>query len=254
MLFSIVTVCFKNPIELQATLDSISIQSCTNYQVIVVDGNSGKCISDVVESFEPLVDVFITEPDKGVYDAMNKGAAEATGDFVIYMNSGDRFYSKDVLSNVEKRIAESSTVSAVYGDTITDYEYKQTYCKAGAPSSFLRSDFYSLSFSHQSIFVKRSLLGDTPFDMSYKVVADFNFLYPLLRNYNDSLVQMFEPFSVFASGGLSDMDKTVMNREIKRVYFDNNSFSVIAYLHFTKLIVLETIKKRLRPILRNLRV
>ena len=238
---------------MEATLKSIAQQDCQNFQLIIVDGNSGEMISNVVTNYESIVDTFVSEPDKGVYDAMNKGANLATGDYVIYMNSGDTFYSNSVLSTVEKHINGNSGISAVYGDTVTDYGYKQRLCLSGTPESFLRSDFYSLSLSHQSIFVNRSLLGKCPFDLSYKVAADFNFLYGLLRNHNDTLVHIQEPFSKFACGGLSDIDKTVLNKEIKKVYFNNNDASIKASLFFFKLILLEKVKKYLRPLRRKLK-
>lgn len=254
MLFTIITVCYKNPVELEATLKSIAKQDCKNYQLIVVDGNSGEMISTLASSYSNIIDTFISEPDKGVYDAMNKGAKAATGDYVIYMNSGDCFYSDKILSTVERHLESKSYVSAIYGDTVTDYGYKQRLCLSGSPESFMQADFYSLSFSHQSIFVNRSLLGTAPFDLSYKVAADFNFLYPLLREHNASLLHLQEPFSIFASGGLSDIDKTILNREIRQVYFNNNKQKLSASFYFFKLITLEKLKKRLRPLFRKLKL
>lgn len=251
MLFSIISVCFKNPEDLELTLQSIIKQKCQDYQLIVIDGGSGELISQVIDKYKEYVSVFVSEPDNGVYDAMNKGAKEALGEYVIYMNSGDQFYDRDTLATVKKALVKQNNIAAVYGDTITDYGYKKLLCKSGEPSSFLDETFYSLSLSHQSIFVRRDLLTESPFDLSFKVAADFSFLYTILRQYNASLIRIDKPVSIFATGGLSDIDKTILNNEIKKVYFKNNSFNLRAHCYFLKLISLEKLKKYLRPVFRK---
>ncbi len=251
MIFSIITVCFNNPLELMKTLTSIKAQSIDDYEVIVINGGERLLVENIVSGFGEMVSSFVSEPDEGVYDAMNKGAAISQGDYVIYLNSGDTFSDIDVLNNVKHKISYNQKEKILYGSSISDYGYKQVLCKAKSSKEFLDENFYELGFSHQSIFVAKNVLGSTPFDLNFKVAADFDFLYPKLREYNDELLYLDFPISIFATGGISDIDKTILNKEKKNIYFMNNPYNLAAALHFNKLIFLEKIKKILRPIIRR---
>ncbi|MCJ8319610.1 MAG: glycosyltransferase [Colwellia sp.] len=253
MMFSIITVCFNNPQELNDTLKSVKEQSFPDYEIIVINGGDRSAAEEVVLKYDSLVNVFISEPDKGIYDGMNKGAALAQGDFVIYLNSGDVFCNELVLSKVAEQVLSHPEAKILYGSSISDYGYKKVLCQAKNSKDFLSEKFYELGFSHQSIFVDRVVLGDSPFDLTYKVAADFNYLYPKLREYNDKLVLLGFPVSIFATGGVSDLDKTILNKEKKKIYFLNNPINIAATVHFIKLILMENIKKRLRPIIRKVK-
>jgi len=249
MLFSIVSVCFNNPEELLQTLNSIESQNFDDCEVIIVNGGEKALIDKVVASFGNLNLVYISEPDQGIYDAMNKGAAKANGDYIIYLNSGDKFYDEHTLTKVKHSITPD--VKIIYGSSVSDYGYKKVLCKAKSKSFFLSKKFYSLGFSHQSIFVQRGVLSSQPFDLKYKVAADFNYLYPKLRKLNTNLLRLNFPVSIFATGGISDLDKSILNREKKEIYFSHNTWNFLASLYFNKLILLEKIKRLLRPIIRR---
>ncbi len=251
MLYSIITVCFNNPEELRKTLTSIDNQNYFNKEVIVINGGDKANIAAVVESFQSLAITFVSEPDQGIYDAMNKGARLANGQYVIYLNSGDAFCDSRVLNKVEAEIDKNPNLKIVYAPSISDYGYKQVLCKAKSSDEFLKPTFYELGFSHQSIFVCKDVLGTRPFDLEYKVAADFKFLYPNLRKHNKDLLQLDFPVSIFATGGVSDLDKTILNIEKKKIYFINNPYNIAAAFHFGKIILLEKLKKRLRPIVRR---
>lgn len=250
MIFSIVTVCYNNPLELEKTLLSIDHQNFPDTEILVVNGGCHEPIEDVVKKFGSLAITFISEPDKGIYDAMNKGAALAKGQFVIYLNSGDEFHDKAVLYRVSKEICTKPRSKVVYGHSVSDYGYKRVLRKAKLPSDFMKSNFYELGFSHQSIFVARSVLGIKPFNINFKVAADFDFLYPMLRRYNNEILCLDFPVSVFSTGGVSDLDKTILNREKKVIYYKNNSFNAHSMMFFFKINLLERAKRLLRPILR----
>ena len=249
MLFSIVSVCFNNPEELLQTLNSIQSQNFDDCEVIIVNGGEKSVIDNVIAEFDNLKLIYISEPDQGIYDAMNKGAVKANGDFIIYLNSGDKFYDEQTLIKVKQSITPD--IKIIYGSSVSDYGYKKVLCKAKSESFFMSKKFYSLGFSHQSIFVQRDILSRKPFDLRYKVAADFNFLYPKLREFNNYLLRLDFPVSIFATGGVSDLDKTTLNKEKKEIYFSNNSWNFFASLYFNELIIFEKVKRLLRPIMRR---
>ena len=111
MLFSVITVCRNNLNELILTHASLSGQNCPDYEWIVIDGGSTDGTKEWLEgNHDPAR--WISENDAGIYDAMNKGAAMANGDYLVFMNSGDEFYDPNVLSKIELVIRESSSTAA----------------------------------------------------------------------------------------------------------------------------------------------
>lgn len=169
---SIVTVVYNNEKGIKETLDSVFFQTFPREKLeyIVIDGNSTDGTKDIIESNLDKIDFYLSEKDKGIYDAMNKGIAHATGEYIIFMNSGDSFYSEDVLSvvfnneNFEEAdlIFGSAFVHSSWGDFEFHLSQKHKIWK---------------SFSHQAVFVKTELMKTYPFDLSYKSAADFNFIF-----------------------------------------------------------------------------
>jgi len=100
---SVITICYNNRSGLQRTMDSVASQTYRNIEYIVIDGGSTDGSVDLCKSRANEIDVFVSEPDKGIYDAMNKGIERASGEWIICMNSGDEFYTTDVLQNVFAR-------------------------------------------------------------------------------------------------------------------------------------------------------
>lgn len=115
---------------------------------------------------------FISEPDKGVYDAMNKGVSLCTGDYVLFMNAGDSFYDEQVLHHFDKLILKNPC-HALYGNTLMRfYEGDAIKCDNEEKNSNP-----VMPFIHQSVIVRRKLLLEHPFDTSYKILADYEFFY-----------------------------------------------------------------------------
>lgn len=117
-LFSIITVCFNASHTIGRTLQSVASQSCTDYEHIIVDGASRDNTLDIVnESGRPELRRVLSEPDKGLYDAMNKGIGMARGKYLIFLNAGDKFHDAGSLASVARVIAENDFPGVVYGQT-----------------------------------------------------------------------------------------------------------------------------------------
>ncbi len=116
-LFSIITVCRNAADTIAATIASVDAQTCRLYEHIVVDGASTDSTLDVLERYPSSLRRVISEPDKGIYDAMNKGLAQASGDYVLFLNAGDAFHSPDTLRLYADAIMDNDYPGIVYGQT-----------------------------------------------------------------------------------------------------------------------------------------
>ena len=100
MKISIITVCHNAEDSIESTMLSIFEQTCQEIEYIIIDGNSSDSTLEIIEKYRNKVDKLISEPDSGIYNAMNKGIDAATGDYLIFLNAGDRFHSPDALEKV----------------------------------------------------------------------------------------------------------------------------------------------------------
>ena len=105
-LISIVTVTYHDKIGLEKTIKSVQGQSYDNIEYIVIDGGSTDGTIEIIKKYEDRIDYWISEPDSGIYDAMNKGIDAATGDFVIFMNSNDTFYTEGTVETFARQMSE----------------------------------------------------------------------------------------------------------------------------------------------------
>jgi len=169
---SVITVNYNDKAGLAKTIESVTNQTLKPYEFIIIDGGSSDGSKELIEQNQDKINYWISEKDKGVYSAMNKGIKAATGDFVIFMNGGDCFADNSVLENVFPDLKDEYDI--YYGDNYKispGSKRLKTY-----PEKLRFSFFYSSSINHQSTFIRRSLF-DTYFyyNENYKIVADWEF-------------------------------------------------------------------------------
>lgn len=170
MKYSIITVNFNNMNGLRKTIESVIHQTFRDFEFIIIDGGSTDGSIDVIREYDTLIDFWVSEHDKGIYNAMNKGIAKATGDYLNFMNSGDCFYDHDVLRNIANGNYDTDMIIG------KDYWYNSKTGKDFATILPIRIDmftFYKGSLPHQSTFFKRTIFGDTLYDENLKVVSDW---------------------------------------------------------------------------------
>ena len=177
--FSIITINFNNKEGLRKTLDSVVCQTFTDYELIAIDGGSTDGGAALLEEYGKYITFGVSEPDKGVYNAQNKGVQHASGEYCIFMNSGDLFYSNDVLECVAKELKDG--VDIAVGNTYF-YKNESENRYAYAPEYITLWRVY-IGINHQSAFIKRQLLLDNPYDETLKICADWKFwLQELVKN------------------------------------------------------------------------
>lgn len=170
-LVSIVTIVRNDVAHLEKTILSILNQTYSNVEYVVIDGGSTDGTLEIIKKYEQYIDFWVSEPDKGTHDAINKGISLVTGDWVNIMHCGDYFYNNNVFEDVF--LKNSIHGDIVYGDFI------------GIVGDTERAIFHSDSntdrfwqgmvFGHQAVFTKTKLLHDFPFDTSYRVSSDYDF-------------------------------------------------------------------------------
>jgi glycosyltransferase involved in cell wall biosynthesis len=193
MKFTIITATYNCLETLPACLDSIKGQNYTSYEHIIIDGVSSDGTTDFLNNFTGSKFIFISEPDEGIYDALNKGIQLATGDVIGFLHADDIYASKDVLSKIAKAF-ENPSVCAVYGDL--EYVGKintDKVIRRWRSNPFVKEDLnWGWMPAHPTFYVRRewySAIGG--FDASYKIAADYHSVLKLFSN--DEFVTVYLP-------------------------------------------------------------
>ena len=172
MKYTIITVNYNNKDGLRKTIESVVSQTFRDFEYIVIDGGSTDGSVDVLKAYDDRINYWVSEKDAGIYNGMNKGIAKATGEYLNFMNSGDCFYSEQVLQQVADR---QKTEDIIVG---RDYHYNQQTQQGFAtilPPRITMLTFYIQTLPHQSTFFKRELFKDTPYDENLRIVSDIKF-------------------------------------------------------------------------------
>jgi len=171
---SIITITYNSEAMLQKTVESVDAQTYGNKEFIVIDGGSTDGTREYLVQHQDHIDAWISETDQGIFDAMNKGSRKATGEWIIFLNSGDVFSNDNVLEDVfSADIPEE--VEVIYGDTV--YSYGKEEYKEFRKSKELQNFWKGMVTSHQSFFIRKRIMEHRPFDGRYQIAADFNQLY-----------------------------------------------------------------------------
>lgn len=173
-LLSVITVVFNNEKDIERTMLSVLNQSYDGIEYLVIDGKSTDGTLEIVKKYRLRLAILISEKDAGIYDAMNKGLAKASGEYVVFMNSGDEFYEKDTVKTV---FASAPDADIYYGETEMIGQNLQSLGERRhkTPENFTWRDFkYGMSVSHQAIFIRRKLVEN--YDLKYQLSSDIDWI------------------------------------------------------------------------------
>jgi len=182
-LFSIITCTFNAAETLERTLGSVAEQDYQGKELIIIDGGSKDGTLDIARKYE--LKKLVSEPDRGLYDAMNKGIKAASGDYLIFLNAGDRFHSPTTLSDVAKNLIGNEDV--IYGQTaIVDDEGKFISMRQHtAPKNLNWKKFKNgMLVCHQAFWVKREIAMKTPYDLSFRYSSDVDWCIRVMKQSN----------------------------------------------------------------------
>lgn len=171
---SVVTVCYNAVDVIEETIQSVVKQTYDNIEYIIIDGGSTDGTVDTIKKYQNQIAFWVSEPDKGIYDAMNKGIDIATGDYINFMNAGDTFYSKNVLKTIFSCDIKINKAEFIYGNTILKYQTRKH--KIAYPKPIKKLE-YDMPICHQSCFINLSFHKKNKYDTRFKLSADYALLY-----------------------------------------------------------------------------
>ena len=187
MKISIITVTYNAAATLERTLESVAVQSFEDKEHIIVDGASSDGTIEMIDAYRMRTKDYsvltISERDKGLYDAMNKGLEMAHGDFVVFLNAGDCLHDADVLKSLEARVESAeSEVGVIYGDTdLVDIDQKRIGPRRLSPPERLtwKSFRRGMLVCHQSFYARRELCPK--YDLRYRFSADVDWCIRVMK-------------------------------------------------------------------------
>ncbi len=209
---SIITVTYNNKILLEKTIKNIIAQSFKYYEYIIIDGNSSDGSQKIINKYKHQISFWSSEPDDGIYDAMNKGLRAASGDYIIFMNAGDTFFNQNTLANIPFNKFPEADI--FYGETMIVNENGQLLGlrQKKLPLNLTWKHFKrGMVVCHQSVIIRRSIAPF--FKPEYKFTADIDWVLTSLKKsskniFTDSII------SNFMVGGFSSQThkKSLMER------------------------------------------
>ena len=195
---SIITVNLNNRNGLQRTFDSIVVQTCKNFEWIIIDGGSTDGSKEFIEQNEKHVSYWCSEKDTGIYNAMNKGVQHANGEYCLFLNSGDVLCAPNIIEKILEIPFQTEIVSF---DMYVDIKSPKGYKKS--PDCVNAYWLYDHYIPHPSSWIKRELLLKLPYDESYSMISDWVFFFDALVVNECSYQHVPIPISLFFSDGMS---------------------------------------------------
>lgn len=215
MKISLITVCYNSQATIETTFQSVAEQSYKNLEYIVIDGGSIDGTLEIINRYNHIIDIRISEPDKGLYDAMNKGIALSSGEIIGIINSDDLFYDSNAIKKVMEKFKTDITLDSVYGDLYYVSRGDINNISRKWVSGFQRKFSQGWHPAHPTFYVKKIIYDRYGvFDLTFKIAADFELMLRFLEKYKISTAYLKEPLVKMRNGGKS-------NNNILSIYMQN---------------------------------
>lgn len=239
MKVSIITICYNRVKTIEKAIQSVLNQDYKDIEYIIIDGNSKDGTQQVIEKYRNQIGTYISEPDKGMYDAINKGLALATGDIVGLMHSDDEFYDNQVISKIVRAFEASEETEGVYGNGIyisNDNKEKVIRNRIGGEFSIqkIKNGWLPL---HPTVYIKKELIEKYGnYDVQFKIASDTEFLLRYLYKNRIKMTYVNTYFVKMRIGGLSTSRNRAFEvlKEDYKIYKFHQLFALKAVL-FKKL-------------------
>ena len=222
-LVTIITVVFNGEEYIESTIKSVINQTHENIEYLVIDGGSNDGTLEILKKYSAHIDYWLSEPDNGIYDAMNKGIALSSGDIIGLLNAGDT-YLPNALSLLVEQFVPSDNLSIYYGDIYLGYTDANITIKSSASIDRLK---YSMTICHQAMFItKHTYLNQGLYNLNYKYASDYAYVFSLLLigaefHYLGGVVAYYQ------TGGVSD--NKIFNLKLEYIKIHRNLKSPFLY-------------------------
>lgn len=239
---TVATVCYNSADTIEKTIQSVINQTYSNIEFLIVDGASDDGTLDIIRKYENDSRLrVISEPDNGLYDAMNKAATLSTGDYIIYMNSGDVFADTTVISDISGSL--NGINELVYGNVIRIKPHGRILEKYGNRYTPLFLLLQGRMMCHQSIFTKCDIMRQYKFNTAYSITADYDFLMRMVR---DKRKLMYADVTVSIVDNVEGISSELSNMDIMRSQDDRSlkeNYRLLYYMLKLPKGIVRTIKR-----------
>lgn len=222
MILSIITINRNNAVGLEKTMRSVAAQDCGDFEYVVIDGASTDGSVEMIRSFEASLGErlkWVSEPDKGIYNAMNKGIGKASGEYLQFLNSGDSLVSDDITLRMTEALKSKEYPPILYGNMLKDMsDGKILRDKGFAGKSISFLGFYTGSLNHPSSYIKKSLFEKYGrYDENLKIVSDWKWFLQSIILGGEKPLYVDMDVTLFDMNGISEKNKSLDKTERRRV-------------------------------------
>lgn len=223
MKLSLITPSYNSAATIARTIDSVLAQSYSDLEYIIIDGASTDNTRDIVLNYQDKLNIkFISEPDNGIYDAMNKGVKLATGEIVGILNSDDLFYDDKVLLTIANAFSDAK-IEVVYGDLkyfSSDASITNRYWRAGEYQESKLNNGWTIP--HPALFVRKSVYNSAGlYNTNFKIAGDYEFILRILKKYRFKINYIPQVFVKMFDGGTSGQQRGKGWAELKKAWVVN---------------------------------
>lgn len=214
MRITVITVCLNSAETIEKTVKSVAAQECSELEYIVVDGGSTDGTLDILKNYKSAIDILVSEPDQGIFDAMNKGIGLSTGDVIAFLNSDD-WYEKDALKIVEESFDDNSC-DCVCCDNYVVRKGGDTVYYNGTQEP-IQNVYFRMIYFHSAIFCKRQFFKKKGnFNLKYKIAADYEWFLRTIKQ-GAKVHTIHKPVFTFSYGGISSVNDIECGKEAREI-------------------------------------
>lgn len=202
-LISIITVVYNGSKTLEQTIQSVINQSYNNIEYIIIDGGSTDGTIDIIKKYEKKISFWISEPDKGLYDAMNKGISHAKGEVIGMINSDD-WYEPNAVELIVKSFIENPNKRIFHGNRFDILEDGTKKIKKFHPSRF-KFIYYGMTYNHPSMFVHKEIYKNELYNINLRALSDYEFVLKQYLREPNNFIYLPEAYVNYRLDGISGM-------------------------------------------------
>ncbi len=214
MKLSIITINYNDKTGLEKTINSVINQTWKDFEYIVIDGGSTDGSKEVIEKYKNKITYWKSEPDSGVYNAMNKGIKVAKGDYLIFMNGGDTFYESTILEKISNQFLFSFDIFYGNANFISDNDERIEKF----PKKLNFSFFYDNSLCHQATFFNKNIFSENGYNEKFRIISDWEFNVRNICLHNKSYKHLDYVICNYDTSGISSKQKDLSKKERDQIY------------------------------------
>lgn len=226
-IISIITVVFDGEKKVEMTIKSVINQIYQNIEYIIIDGGSTDNTIKIIEKYQKFISCWVSEPDEGIYDAMNKGIGKCNGEYILFLNAGDCLVNSHIIEEIAEHM-KTGALEILYGNNYRNIDNPDCLI-----NTEIRSDFelFTKTICHQAIFTPNAAFRDVGnFNPKYKLCADREWLIKAVKKHNIKLQHVNRPISVYDIAGISSQQRLRIryeNMKINFIYFKRQFFKYL---------------------------